>query len=110
MPMATPLSDLEVLALAALMRLGSEAYGVSIKEDIGERTGRDVSIGSLYKALSRLESRGYVTPHVGQPTAVRGGRAKKHFRIETAGREALEASLRSLSAMVDGLGLDWGAP
>lgn len=105
--MSPPLSDLEVLALAALMRLGSDAYGVSIKDDIGERTGRDVSIGSLYKALSRLEGRGFVTPFVGEPTAVRGGRAKKHFRIEPAGRDALEASLKSLQKMVHGLGLDW---
>jgi PadR family transcriptional regulator PadR len=108
--MSTHLSDLEVLALAALLRLGSDAYGVSIKEDIGEHTGRDVSIGSLYKALQRLEDRGYVTPFIGQPTAVRGGRAKKHFRIEPDGREALEGSLQSLQRMVDGLGLDWGAP
>lgn len=105
--MTQPISDLEVLALAALLRLGDEAYGVSIKEDIGERTGRDVSIGSLYKALRRLEDRGLIEAWVGQPTSVRGGRAKKHFRVLPAGRDALEASLRSLRKMVDGLGLEW---
>jgi DNA-binding PadR family transcriptional regulator len=108
--MPTPLSDLEVLALAALLRLGPDAYGVSIKEDIAARTGRDVSIGSLYKALQRLQDRGYATPFAGKPTAVRGGRAKKHFRIESAGREALEASLQSLQRMVSGLDLDWRSP
>ncbi len=107
--MTPPLSDLEVLALAALLRLGPDAYGVSIKDEIGERTGRVVSIGSLYKALRRLEERGYVTPVVGQPTAVRGGRAKKHFRIEVAGRDALERSMQALGNMVDGLGLEWKA-
>lgn len=104
--MPSPLSDLEVLALAALARLGPSAYGVSIKEDIAARTGRVVSVGSLYKALKRLEIQGYVTPHVGAPTSVRGGRAKKHFRIEPAGRAALQDSVSSLLRMVDGLGLD----
>jgi PadR family transcriptional regulator PadR len=107
--MSQPISDLEVLALAALLRLGEEAYGIAIKEDIAARTGRDVSIGSLYKALQRLEDRGLVDAWIGEPTSVRGGRAKKHFRVLPAGREALEASLRSLQNMVDGLGLDWKA-
>ena len=107
--MTQPISDLEVLALAALLRLGEDAYGVSIKDDIAERTGRDVSIGSLYKALQRLEDRKLIEAWVGEPTAVRGGRAKKHFRVLPAGRDALEASLRSLQKMVDGLGLEWKA-
>ncbi len=101
-----PISDLEVLSLAALLRLGEHAYGVSIRDDIAARTGREVSIGSLYRALRRLEERGLVETWVGEPTSVRGGRAKKHFRVLPAGRDALEASLRSLQSMIDGLGLD----
>ena len=54
--MSAPLSDLEVLALAAVLRLGPEAYGVSIRDEIADRTGREVSVGSLYKALARLEA------------------------------------------------------
>jgi PadR family transcriptional regulator PadR len=107
--MTQSISDLEVLALAALLRLGEDAYGIAIKDDIAARTGRDVSIGSLYKALQRLEDRGLVDAWIGEPTSVRGGRAKKHFRVLPAGKEALEASLRSLQNMVDGLGLDWKA-
>ncbi|KPJ78702.1 MAG: hypothetical protein AMS19_11890 [Gemmatimonas sp. SG8_23] len=107
--MTQSISDLEVLALAALLRLGEDAYGIAIRDDIAARTGRDVSIGSLYKALQRLEDRGLVDAWIGEPTSVRGGRAKKHFRVLPAGKEALEASLRSLQNMVDGLGLDWKA-
>ena len=107
--MTPSISDLEVLALAALLRLGEDAYGIAIKDDIAARTGRDVSIGSLYKALQRLEDRGLVDAWIGEPTSVRGGRAKKHFRVLPAGKEALEASRRSLQNMVDGLGLDWKA-
>ncbi|NNF27104.1 MAG: PadR family transcriptional regulator [Gemmatimonadetes bacterium] len=108
--MPAPLSDLEVLALAAVLRLGPQAYGVSIRDEIAARTGREVSVGSLYKALARLEARGHLTPFTGEPTAVRGGRAKKHFKMEPAGRSALERELQALSRMVDGLGLDWSAP
>ncbi len=105
--MPQTLSDLEVLALAAILRLGPEAYGVSIKDEIARRTERSVSIGSLYKALHRLERRGFVSTYSGQPTAVRGGRAKKHFLIEPEGRQALEASVGALLRMFDGLGDGW---
>jgi DNA-binding PadR family transcriptional regulator len=97
------LSDLEVLALAALERLGPDAYGVAIREEIQSRGGRAVSVGSLYKALHRLEERGFVSTSVGEPTAVRGGRAKKHLRIEPSGRAALDSSIQSFRRMFDGL-------
>lgn len=104
--MTDPLSDLERLALAAVLQIGPEAYGVSIRDEIRERTGRDVSIGSLYKAIQRMEDRGYVTTYVGEPSAVRGGRAKKHVRVEAEGRRALEESVRALGRMLDGLDVD----
>ncbi len=106
--MTEPLSDLEVLALAAVLQLGPEAYGVSIRDEIRERTGRTVSVGSLYKAIHRMEDRGYVSTYVGEPTGVRGGRAKKHVKVENAGREALNDALRALGAMVEGLDVDLG--
>jgi PadR family transcriptional regulator PadR len=103
--MSDALSDLEVLAMAAVLQLREHAYGVSIKEEILARTGRSVSIGSLYKAIHRLEKRGYVSTSVGQPTSVRGGRAKKHVHVEAAGQAALEDSVRALGQMIDGLGV-----
>lgn len=102
--MPDTLSDLEVLALAALVRLGPDAYGVSIREEIQERAGRSVSVGSLYKALHRLEKRGLVSTCIGEPTGVRGGRAKKHVRVEPDGRLALETSIASYQRMFEGLG------
>jgi DNA-binding PadR family transcriptional regulator len=102
------LSEVEVFSLAALAHLGPEAYGVSIREEIERRTGRSLSVGSLYKAIHRLEKRGFVSTSVGKPTAVRGGRAKKHVQLEPAGHAALVASIRSMNNMVDGLVLDDG--
>ncbi|HKJ00839.1 MAG TPA: helix-turn-helix transcriptional regulator [Longimicrobiales bacterium] len=104
--MADALSELEVLALAAILHLGPEAYGVSIREEIRDRTGRSVSVGSLYKAIHRMERQGYVTTTAGEPTAVRGGRAKKLVRAEPAGRVALRESVQALNQMLDGLSGD----
>lgn len=103
--MSDVLSELEVLALAALMRLGSEAYGVTVRDDILKRTGRSVSIGSLYKALQRLEDRGLATSEVGDPTPERGGRARKLIHVTAEGREALAASVASFHRMIEGLGI-----
>jgi DNA-binding PadR family transcriptional regulator len=104
--MPDPLSDLEVLALAALARLGPDAYGVSIREHIRERAGRAVSLGSLYKALQRLEDRDLAESSVGEPTPERGGRAKKHVAITAQGRVALADAVASFRRMTEGLGLD----
>ncbi len=102
-----PLSELEVLALAALARLGPDAYGVLIRQEIEDRTDRSISIGSLYKALHRLEKRQFISSQLGEPTAVRGGRAKKYIRLEPQGRDALEASIRAVYGMVSGLDIGW---
>jgi len=104
--MSSALSDLEMLALAAVLRLDDEAYGVSIREEIKRCTGRSVSVGSLYKALHRLEERGMVSTRDGEPTAVRGGRSKKLVRIEASGRAALEASVAGYQRMFDGLDIE----
>ncbi len=106
--MSEALTEVEVLSLAALAQLGPHAYGVSIREEIERRTGRSLSVGSLYKALHRLEKRGLVSTSVGEPTAVRGGRAKKYVRLEPAGHAALAARVREMASMVEGLALEDG--
>ena len=76
MPDLPSLGDFEQLVLLALLRLGDDAYGVPIREEIQERAGRVVSLGSVYKTLERLEVKGYVSSFVGEPTNERGGRRK----------------------------------
>jgi DNA-binding PadR family transcriptional regulator len=97
------LSEFEQLVLLALMRQGNDAYGVSICTDIAERTRRDVSLGAIYKALDRLEDRGFVTSRMGDPTPERGGRRKKHYRIAAVGQRAVKQSLDTLRRMTEGL-------
>jgi len=96
------LGDFEQVVLLAVMRLGPEAYGVSIKREIEQRTGRNVSLGAIYPTMDRLEAKGFVTSHVGAPTAERGGRAKRHFRISAAGLRQLRRSHEMLAAMWEG--------
>jgi PadR family transcriptional regulator PadR len=97
------LGEFETLVLIALARQGSDAYGVSICEDIAERTGRDVSLGAVYKTLERLETKGLVSSRIGAPTAERGGRRKKHFKLAATGERALNQSLNALRNMTEGL-------
>ena len=102
------LGEFELIVLAAVLRVGADAYGVAVHAEIERRTGRDVAVGSVYKALERLRKKGLVNSHEGDPTPVRGGRAKRHYRVTAAGRKALETTVATLDRMFDGLGLDWG--
>jgi len=86
------LGGFELLVLLALIRLGDDAYGVPISEAIEENSGREVALGSVYITLERLQHKGLVSSALGEPTAVRGGRAKTYFRITARGlREVRQA-------------------
>jgi PadR family transcriptional regulator, regulatory protein PadR len=80
MPRGDLLGSLECVVLLALVRLGPEAYGMTVRREIEKRTGRDISIGAVYATLERLETKGFVSSFTGEPTAERGGRAKRLFR------------------------------
>ena len=97
------LGEFEQMVLLSLTRLGSEAYGVPIAEDIGARTGREISLGAVYKTLERLEDKGLVASRIGDPTPERGGRRKKHYRIAASGQRALRQSIAAIRNMADGL-------
>jgi len=97
MPRSEFLGGFELLVLLALLRVGDEAYGVPIAEAIEESSGRDVALGSVYVTLGRLEDKGLVASQVGEPTAVRGGRAKTYFRITAAGLRAVRHAQRTLT-------------
>jgi PadR family transcriptional regulator PadR len=97
MPRSEFLGGFELLVLLALLRVGDEAYGVPIAEAIEESSGRDVALGSVYVTLGRLENKGLVASQVGEPTAVRGGRAKTYFRITAAGLRAVRHAQRTLT-------------
>lgn len=89
----------ELKLLAAINSLGLEAWGSKLQETLSLAMKRDVAIGQLYLALSKLENRGFITSSVKNPEPVRGGRSKKVFRLETPGVKALERSAAELEAL-----------
>jgi len=99
---ALVLSNVDQFVMTSILRQNGAAYGVSIREDIEERTKRSVSFSVIYTALQRLEDNGLIESRIGEPTAERGGRRKTHFKITGLGSKVLNASLSDLGAMVRG--------
>jgi PadR family transcriptional regulator, regulatory protein PadR len=97
------LGDFEQLILFALIRLGADAYGVTIRNQIEARTGRAVSPGALYTALDRLEKRGLVASRLGDPTPQRGGKRKRLYTLQPAGERALARVYESMRLMASGV-------
>lgn len=85
------LGEFEYLLLMAAFRLGDEAYGAAIRQEVETTTGRGCSLGALYTTVDRLESKGLLETWLSEPTAKRGGRAKRMVRVTAKGeREARE--------------------
>jgi DNA-binding PadR family transcriptional regulator len=99
--MAEWLGEFEQVVLFAVAQV-DDAYGASVREEIERRTGREVSAGAIYTTLERLEARGLVMSWWGDPTAERGGKRKRHFKLRPAGREALTRSWQAMRAMARG--------
>ena len=99
------LGEFEQLVLLAVMQVGDDAYGVPVHDEIRRRTGRDLTLGALYKTLARLEAKGLVRSRVGEPTPQRGGRRRRHNVVTAAGRRALQSTIRTQRTLAAGLEL-----
>ncbi len=97
------LGEFEQLILFSVLQLGDGAFGVAIREEIGERTGREVSSGAIYSTLGRLEDRGLVASRLGEPTPGRAGRPRKYYSLEPGGAKALLDSYAAIQAMAGDL-------
>jgi len=93
------LGEFEQLVLWALVRLRENAYGMTIRRELEERTRRVVSIGSVYATLDRLEEKGYVRSRPGEATPERGGRARRYFALTATGAAALSAARTTLTGL-----------
>jgi PadR family transcriptional regulator, regulatory protein PadR len=107
MPRGDLLGSLEHIVLLAIVRLGDDAYGMTVRREIEARTGRNGSIGAIYATLERLHDKGYISSFTGEPTTERGGRSRRHFRVEAAGSEALRASQEAIDRMTAGIRHRW---
>lgn len=101
------LGEFEYLILSAAARLGDDAYGAAIRQEIEAATGRRCSIGALYTTLDRLEKKGLVKTGMGDPTPERGGRAKRMVRVNTKGIQAATAFYSAITRM--SRGVSWEA-
>ena len=95
--------DFELVVLLAVLHLRDQAYPVSIRDAIEERTRRKVARAAVFITLERLERKGFVSSRYGDPTPVRGGRAKRFFRATRGGIAAAKDSLHSMQSMTAGL-------
>jgi PadR family transcriptional regulator PadR len=104
--MTAALNHIELLALIAMIRLGDQAYGVTIHEEIERAAGRGVSVAGVYSALDRLEQRGFARVWHSEPRAERGGRARRHYGLTAAGRETVKREREQALRMWRGLAPD----
>lgn len=107
------LGNLEESVMLAVRELNNNAYGTTIHEALAE-ANRQISIGSLYVSLSRLEDKGYLKSKSGEPTKERGGKAKRYFSLTGAGCKVLQDTAKSRDYLSKGVyrqsgGLAWNS-
>lgn len=96
------LGEFEYLLITAAARLGDEAYGAAIREEIEAATGRKCSIGALYTTIDRLETKGLLETWMGEATAQRGGRAKRMVRVTVKGEKAAKGFYEAVTRVSHG--------
>jgi PadR family transcriptional regulator, regulatory protein PadR len=100
---AAALGEFEQLVLIAVLRLGSDAYGATIRREIEARAHRRLSISAVYTTLERLEQKGYIRSWIGEPTPQRGGRRRKHVDLLPLGARALKVAYSAFTGMTAGV-------
>ena len=97
------LGEFEHVVLLTLMRLGDGAHGALIRAEVESVTGRSPAIGAVHATLERMERKGLVSSWIGEPTAERGGKAKRHFKLQPAAIDALRQARTTLDRLTAGL-------
>lgn len=97
------LTEAEQQTLLAVWRLGPDAFGAKIRDELAECTGRRLSISAIYVVLVRLEDRGFLSSHRTAPQPVRGGKSKRLFKMERRGVSALKQARTELDRLWNGL-------
>ena len=109
MPRSDSLGQFEQLVLTAIVSLGDNAYGVTIHQKVEDLARpKSVTLGAIYVTLDRLEDKKYVTSWLSEPTAERGGRAKRCYKVEASGERALRESITTAQRMASSIAAVWG--
>jgi DNA-binding PadR family transcriptional regulator len=93
------LGEFELILLLTILRLGHGAYGVPLSKELSLLRGSDVSVGSIYAALDRLELKGLISSRLGESSPERGGRAKRYFRVTAEGIRSVNETRRVLTKL-----------
>lgn len=99
------LGEFEQIVLLAIFRLGDNAYGVTVRDELIAQADREPSFGALYTTISRLEEKGLVQSTLGDPTPERGGRAKRFLSLTSEGIEAVASAQRAYRNLLKGVSL-----
>jgi PadR family transcriptional regulator, regulatory protein PadR len=102
------LGSFEIMLMLAVMRLGENAYGVTIRHELLTQTRKDFAIGAIYTTFDRLERKGLIESWLGDPTSERGGRAKRYYRLTAKGTKALNDTRHALQSLMIGLSFSRG--
>jgi DNA-binding PadR family transcriptional regulator len=97
------LGTLELSVLLAVVRLAEDAYGLAVRHDLAERTGRELSVGAVYTTLQRLEDKGLLRSRTSAPLPVRGGRSRRHYTLTGAGARAIRDAERQAESIWSGI-------
>jgi PadR family transcriptional regulator PadR len=95
--------EFEQLILLAVLQCGEDAYTVPVRQIVAERAGRRVARGAVHTALDRLEAKGLLKSRLGEPLAVRGGRARRFYRVTASGLASVRAARAALLSLSAGL-------
>ena len=101
--MADTLGTFEQAVLLAILRLGDDAYGRAIMTDVRERLDREVAAGAVHATLERLEQKRLVQSKLDAGTPIRGGRARRYYRLQPAGARALDNARQAVDALWRGV-------
>lgn len=103
------IGQFEQLVLTAILTLREDAYGVTIHAKVSELAHpKSISLGAVYVTLDRLEDKRLVASWLSDPTPERGGRAKRCYRLEALGEQALQESALTAKRVWDGIAQVWG--
>ena len=101
--MADTLGAFEQAVLLAILRLGEDAYGRAILKEVQERLNRRVAAGAVHATLERLAKKGLVASRLGAGTPLRGGRARRFYRLQAKGVRALNNARATAEHLWQGL-------
>lgn len=101
--MAEVLGAFEQAVLLAIVRLREEAYGRAIFKTVQRQLEREVAAGAVHATLDRLQKKGLIASRLGQGTSVRGGRARRFYRLQPNGFRALNAARAAVNNLWRGL-------